>query len=285
MEKQIVSKEETNELATPFEAGAGMGSTTIDASDIQIPKLQLLQAMSDGVSDNTFNMGDIIHTADQEVLAGKDKKVEVIPFHIVKVSQKFRTDVQPKEYILTEEYRNQPWEEEEYVWQQQDGNQISCKVNNFKTYIVHAIVLGDDMDMSLPVTITFRSSAGKDGKKIASHFATVMQFNAVKKNLPNFKPQPPYNAVWQLSSESVKGPKQSYFKWACKKSRKATDEEMLACAEWEAAISANAQKYTQAAGDESDVETPQQLTQKSGRTEKVSTEANPPAPKDNDLPF
>ena len=134
MAKDMAKKKETA-LATPFESH-DVGGDTLDASDIQIPRLQLLQAMSDGVPTGDFKMGDILHTADQEVLGGIKTPLKIIPFHIVKLNQKFRTDVQPKEYITTEDWSvDTPWEEENYAWTQRDGATVNCKVNNFKVYI------------------------------------------------------------------------------------------------------------------------------------------------------
>jgi len=244
-----IATQETKAMANPFDMQEGQGSTTLDSSDIQIPRLHLLQGLSEGVAEGDYKQGDILHTGAQEVLGGPKKPVEIIPFFVTKVSQKFRTDVTPKEYILTEPFANQPWEEENYEWEKNDGTKISCKINNFKTYIVYAIICEDDSGMGLPVSITFRSSAGKDGQKIASHFATVMQFNKLKSGTPNFQPQPPWNSVWQLTSELKKGKNEAYFKWVAKKSRKPTEMELSECAQWEVAIAAQAQKYVEAAGD------------------------------------
>lgn len=256
-----ITKTEEKAIATPFDHEE-MGSSSIDSSDIQIPRLHLLQGLSEGVATGDFKMGDILHTADQEVLGGIKNPLKIIPFHMSKVNQKFRTDINPKEYVLTEDWHpDLDWEEENYVWEKNDGTSITCKVNNFKTYIMHAVVVDDNIDFSLPISITFRSSAGKDGQKIASHFATVMQFNKARPDAQ----QPPYNVVWDLSSDLVKGDKTSYAKWSCKRDRKTTDEERTICAQWAKAISANSRKYTSQAG-ESEVIRPNE-----GQMSQVST--------------
>ena len=256
-----IQKTESNAVANIYDEMEG--ESTLDASDIQIPRLHLLQGQSDGVVDGDLSMGDIIHTGTQEVLGKSGDPVEIIPFHIAKVSQKFRSDVSPKEYITTEAFKNQPWEED-YMWEQRDGNVIKCKVNNYKTFIVHAIVVGDDSGMGLPVTITFKSTAGKDGQKIASHFATVMQFNHVKKNLKGYTPEPTFNVSWLLESDSIKQGRQAYAVWKCKKSRKTTTEEREECATWASAIAANSAKYTK-----------QAVAEEQGKVEEVTMKSAP----------
>ena len=225
----------------PADPMGDVGMTgNLDASDINIPRLHLLQGLSEGVADGTYKMGDIIHTGDQKVLGGKDSPVVFIPFHIMKVNQKYRADVSPKEYICTEPLSGQEWEDPNYVWEQRDGTKVKCKVRNYRTIIVHGILPGDDDDMSLPVSITFKSSAGKNARAIVSHFATVAQFNQLKGSNNR-----PYNVAWELSSEHVKGDGQVFAKWVCKKSRKADDEEIEECDQWASAISKNTNAYAE----------------------------------------
>lgn len=241
----------------------------LDSSDIQIPRLHLLQGMSEGVAEGTYKLGDIIHTSDQVVVGGKDKPVVFIPFHVMKVNQKFRTDVSPKEYIKTEPAGDHPWEQK-YVWEKPDGEQVTCKVNNYRTVIVHGILPGDEDDMALPVSITFKSSAGKNSKSLVSHFATVQQFNTLKGTDTR-----PYNFAWHLSSEHVKGDGQSYARWTMKKARKCTSEEIEECDSWALALNHNTQAYA-----EHSATTEAALSENSQPTVKTA------APQDlDDIPF
>lgn len=229
-----------------------------------------MQPLSTGVGTD-FKVGDIIHTGDQQVLGGTEEPVMFIPFHVMKVNVKKRGDVSPKEYICTEPYdENRPWEEDGYVWEQRDGNKITCKANNYRTYIVHGVVPGGD-DFTLPVSVSFQSSAGKGSRPIISHFATVGERNRVLS--ANHKP---YTFVWALTSEHVKEKGQSYMKWVCKKERKASEEEIGECDQWALALSRNAQAYA----DHSAKQDPDLTQNVENSAEPVTSQANL-----DDVPF
>lgn len=255
----------------PVDPTAGGATGNLDASDIQIPRLHLLQGLSKGVAEGDFKMGDILHTGNQEVLGGKEAPVIFIPFHVMKVNQKFRTDRNPKEYICTEAWNPQrPWEEEGYEWQQRDGTVIKCKVNNYRTVIVHGIIPSDD-EMNLPVSVTFRSSAGKGARAITSHFATVQQFNALKGTSTK-----PYSVAWELTSEHIKGDGQVYAGWVCKKSRKASAEEIEECDSWAQALNRNMLAYAEHSAS-------QEVASSEGTA--TATTAQAETPDMDDIPF
>lgn len=234
-----VVAEKAGAVADPM---AGMSeSGNLDSSDIQIPRLHLLQGLSEGVDTGEFKMGDVLHTGDQVVLGGKEAPLLFLPFHIMKVNQKFRSDVSPKEYICTEDFDSgREWEQKDYTWEQRDGTEVSCAVNNYKTFIVHGILPGDDDDIALPVSITFRSSAGRGVKPLVSHFATVAQFNELKGT--NNKA---HTVVWDLGSVLIKENGNSFAKWTLKKARKATAEEIEECDQWVVALAQNAKAYAE----------------------------------------
>jgi len=242
METQVPATQQSNgALAAPIEDDL---AGNLDSSDIQIPRLHLLQGLSKGVSDGDLKMGEILHTGDQSVVGGPKSPVTFIPFHVMKVNQKFNTDSQPEEYICTEDYANQPWDEPGYVWEKRDGSKITCNVRNYKTIVVHGIIPSED-DMALPVSITFKSAAGKNAKAIVSHFATVQQFNNLKGTS-----KPAHGFAWELSSELIKGDNRSYAIWTMKKSRKSSEEEIEECNSWAQALSGNTRKYADAAAQQ-----------------------------------
>ena len=256
----------------PADPMAGVGMTgNLDASDISIPRLHLMQASSPDVAEGTYKLGDILHVGDQQIVGGKDNPVIFIPFHIMKVNTKYRTDVKPKEYIATEPLEGQPWEQENYIWEQRDGSKVKCRVNNYRTIIVHGILPREDDEMALSVSITFKSTAGKNAKAIVSHFATVAQFNQLKGTSNR-----PYNVAWEISSEHVKGEGQVFAKWVCRKARKADAEEIEECDQWALAISKNTRAYAEhsVAQDDSIRENPQ-----------VTEDAKQEQPNLDDIPF
>ena len=180
------------------------------------------------------------------MVGDKTNPVTFIPFHVMKVNQKWRSDVSPKEYICTEAYDPaRGWQEDDYTWEQYTGEVVKCSVNNYKTFIVHGIVPGnDDDDMALPVSITFKSSAGKGIKPITNHFATVAQFNNIRGT-----DKVPFNFAWDLSSELVKDGGNTFAAWTVAKSRKATDDEIEECKMWAKSLGAKAMEYAAHAGE------------------------------------
>lgn len=238
--KNVPAKvEKAGAVADPMASVSESGN--LDSSDIQIPRLHLLQGLSAGVDTGEFKMGDVLHTGDQAVLGGKETPVLFLPFHIMKVNQKFRSDVSPKEYVCTEDYKpDTEWQEDNYLWQQRDGTEVTCAVNNYKTFIVHGVLPGGDDDVALPVSVTFRSSAGRGIKPLVSHFAAVAQFNTLRGTATK-----PHTVVWELGSELVKDGGNSFAKWTLKKSRKASAEEIEDCDQWAHALAKNAQAYAE----------------------------------------
>lgn len=235
METQLQTQSSNVPATTKMEGG----SNTLDASDIRIPRLHLLQPTSDGVGDE-FNIGDIVHTNDQVAVGGKGTPVQFLPFHIAKVNvKKTAPDGGEREYICTEDFDPaREWEEEGYVWSKRDGTTETVRIRNYKTFIVHGIVCGGDDEVSLPVSVTFQSSAGKGVRPLVSHFATVQQFNALRGS--NNKP---HTVVWDLASDQVKEPGKNYAVWTMKKSRKATKEEIEECDQWALALSRNLERH------------------------------------------
>lgn len=217
-------------------------TSNLDASDIAMPRLHLLQPMSQGVGEE-FKAGQIVHTGTQEAVGDKDSPVIFIPFSVMKVNQKFRTDVSPKEYICTEPFdADRPWQEEGYLWTQYGGNTVKCLAQNYKTFIVHGLLEDDDSGMALPVSITLKSSAGRGVKPLTNHFATMAQFNAMRGT--DIKP---YSNAWELTSEKITKEGQNYYAWRFKKSRPVTAEEIEQCDMWSESLNANAMKYADSA--------------------------------------
>lgn len=52
---------------------------TVDQSNLLLPRLLLMQGLSDFVSDGKAKMGDIVKSTSGEIVAAKDKAVEIFP--------------------------------------------------------------------------------------------------------------------------------------------------------------------------------------------------------------
>src|SRR4051794_30344857 len=80
--KPMAEQSKALELKKPTAVAAPMsleGMEGIDASDILIPKLLLMQGLSELVAEGKFQMGDIVNSVTQAKLGDKTKSIEFIP--------------------------------------------------------------------------------------------------------------------------------------------------------------------------------------------------------------
>jgi hypothetical protein len=159
------------------------------ASDILIPKVLLMQALSDFVSEGKAANGDIVNSITGKVLGNKDKPLEFIPLTFFnswinseKIGNKFEyRGMEPR----TPKNDDLPWEYEK------DGTTWK----RVKAINVYALLASDveaemkdleeasksntmpDPDKAvLPVLISFRSTSLKAGQRITTHFEKVKNY-------------------------------------------------------------------------------------------------------------
>ena len=178
-----------------------------------------MQGTSKWVPD-TFNMGEIINSVDECVLAAKGETVEVVPFKLTKTWEIF-TDDTPAEWVRSEKWTpandDLPWQ-----FTEEDEEKGVRNLKRQRQYGFHSIIAGENTDFQIPVLINFRSSAGfKEGKKIASHFATMKALN-----------KPGYTVTFTIGSESVKDGDKNFQKFVVKKGRMTSPEEVDAIRPW-----------------------------------------------------
>lgn len=84
MSKEVVNKE-ANELAE-ISLDAFGGSEMVDAQDLVMPKLRILQGLSDLVTSGEARFGDIYDAGSGKVVGNmKDVKLDIIPFYMEKL--------------------------------------------------------------------------------------------------------------------------------------------------------------------------------------------------------
>lgn len=228
-ENQLPEKKQANELALEGQFdNCNLAGQELDTDDFIIPRIYLMQGTSPQVTEGTFGLGEIIHSVDERKLGDKTTPVEILPFYIHKTYETVRDS--DGSWVKTSPWGsgNPELEWEEMINIEDEGMVL---VRNLKNYNIYAIIAGEED--SFPCVISFRSSAGKDAKKITSHF---LMMSRMKKA--------PFNVVWNLSSEGVsgvskEGKKQAYQKYALKKARNATMEEMESASNWLTAVATN----------------------------------------------
>jgi hypothetical protein len=214
--KKEVAKQESSELAQIGDAHA-WGNREVSAKNILVPKVLLMQSLSEAVSDKSIAaVGDMLYSLDDTVIGNYNKPVTFIPFHveyiwIVKHGGEFH-HIDP----VTASNENRPWEEV--------VNGVA--VQNVYCINIYAILAEDP---SLPVIIPFKSTSLKAGKKVV----TQMDFK---------------NRAAGLMSVKTKNDKGTFAVYDVKEERNSTDAEIMAAFKWFQAVNAGAVK-----ADDSDI--------------------------------
>jgi hypothetical protein len=106
---EVTTKEET--AVSVNAQSSGTFSESVDASDIIIPKVLLMQAISQLVEQDKAKQGDFVHSLDEVVVGAKeDKPVEFIVLGMFKTLQTYEDNKYVKTESLTPENAGLPYE-------------------------------------------------------------------------------------------------------------------------------------------------------------------------------
>lgn len=210
------------------------GSEGVDTKDILIPKLLLMQPLSELVSEGKASPGAIVRSTTGEALATKDKPLSFIAFSSFKtwilseqVKEKYEfRGVEP----MTAGNVNEPLE-----WMVNGSKWRRDRSLNFYVLLPQDVAreaaalkklqesgeLPDPEDALLPCVLSFRRTSYGAGKDLATHFAKASHFNV-----------PPAVTVFKLFASLEKNDKGSYYVFKIEKDRKSTDEEVQAAHKW-----------------------------------------------------
>lgn len=152
-------------------APAGWGSEGVQASDILIPKLLVMQGLSKLVADGQAHVGQIRDSLNGELLGGKEKAMEVIAFSSFRTWVIFEKRNGKDEYVKTERItaENENWPINEVV----GGVEVRRdKCLNFYVIRPEEIKQG----MAFPYLISFRRTSMQAGKKLSTFAAKLNAF-------------------------------------------------------------------------------------------------------------
>lgn len=210
--KEVAVKEST-EVSTDVQASSGTFSSGVDASDIIIPKILLMQAISQLVEAEKAKQGDFVHSLDEVVVGSKeDKPVEFIPLGMFKTLQTYENNNYVKTESLTPENAALPYEEV--------INGVT--VNRTKTMNYYVIRPDDVENMSVfPMVITFKRTSLKGGKKLATKLMMLEEFGAEI-----------YMKTFKLVAKQEEGEKGKYYVMDIVDGRKSNDIEVKQAIKW-----------------------------------------------------
>ena len=172
--------------------GTAAETTPLTPEEIVFPQLKLVQGVSDVFLDGNAEIGQIINSADNAVLAAKDGRLRIHPFHFHRAWSLFEVQKGKKPDYAGMDFFTEGSETLPLNYTKDDKN-----YERIYTLIVYAVVANVD----LPMMIIFRSSGMFCGRRLV----TLMYVeNAVAK-------LPPYARPVEIFAKTKKGPSGAYF--------------------------------------------------------------------------
>ena len=193
-----VAQEKSTHPIVPNNADWGV---EINKDDLLMPRILMMQKMSDLVEEQKAKAGELVDSLTEEVLCGPDETLEIIPFH----SETIYKEMHNGEFHSIVPY-TQKMAHEEMV--------NGVKIESDLVIQVFVLIPQDGLD-DIPYVISFKRTSRKAGQKIVTQFYR----NSVVK-------QPPCAVSWKLTTKKVSGDKGAYHVYDVTKSRKTTQEEM-----------------------------------------------------------
>lgn len=214
--KELVTQT-INEIAISPDFTPEQFAGDYDAKDVVIPRISLMQGLSEAVADGHANMGDIVNSVNYEKLGGKDSPVDIIPLKLFKtVTESVQRDGS-WEYVKTYQWdalsANLPLEDKD-----PEGNAIK-RDRCLNVYCLVAKEL--EAGTAFPYLLTFRRTSFMAGRKLSTHLSKAA-----------FMKQYPWSHVLGLTCNLVKGDKGNYYVYDVVVKRRSTMPEQLAGAEW-----------------------------------------------------
>jgi len=204
-------------LAHPADVPEAWGSENVDAADIIVPKILLMQGLSKLVAADEAKQGEFRDSLTGALLGGKDKPLEFIPFHSTKTWVVFEQAVGGKaEYKETVPMtaHNKDWATEE---QSSGGTVRRDRCLNYYVLLLDDIKSGTYM----PYMLSFRRTSYTAGRKLATIFAKLKMFK-----------EPPASRVFTLSSRLEKNDLGQFYVADVGEKRRSSSEEMDAALNW-----------------------------------------------------
>lgn len=225
----VATKTETAVTLVPPMAGE-----VIDAKDILLPSLYLMQSNSEWVKTEKAKIGEIVKSTGTQVVAKKGTSLVILPLSF---SKSFRiVEQKGNKWVRNEAFDPAKSDEWEFKENGLPLKRVAC-INVFAFLqseldaqtkaMAEAAKSGEMMDASqaaLPVLISFRSAGYRAGKEVVTHFALAQKCKSE-----------PYMGKLELSAGEVtndKGTFQVYSTKPFRDGKKLTPEALEECAQW-----------------------------------------------------
>jgi len=237
--KAVTKKETTTAVSVPMDSQLSWGSEGIDANDVVIPKLLLMQGLSEFVSSGKARAGDIARSVTGEVLGNSTQGVEIIPFMSFKnwvLEEKAgnRFEYRGIESLTPENVNaDLEWTQGGKLWRRNRTlNFYVLLPTDIKREIEALKKLETDgefpepKDALLPCVLQFKRTSYGAGKDLATHFIKAAAFK-----------RPPAVSKFKLLSKIEKNDQGTFAVFVVEPVGKSTDEEIATCKKWYEIIS------------------------------------------------
>lgn len=210
MSKQVTTKQESNLPAAPMGA---WGAEGITAEDILLPRLMLMQPLSEFVTAGDAKMGTIVESLDKtKVMGGEKEPCELIIFGQFKTWRIEHDGEYEKTIPWTPENAGLEYESEV------DGVIVkNQQVINYYGLSVKDIAKGE----AFPYVIAFKGNSKNTGKALG---ALLMKLQSQNK--------PSAAKVFQITTKKDSNDKGTFFVFEVAPGRDTTQEEMAVTYKW-----------------------------------------------------
>lgn len=212
-------------LALPMNVESAL-ETHAEAKDLIIPKLLVMQGLSQAVSDGKAVLGEIRDSLDNKLFGAKEKTLEFIPLHFYKTWILFEEEKGKLEYKAQVPYTpaNANWEWETIV----DGK----KVRRDQAINVYCVLPSEIKEgIFLPYIVSFRRTSYVTGKKLLTDREKML----IAKRKWHTK-------TFKLGSKQEKNDMGSYYIFTTEMGRDTKPEEIEAITPWLAMVTSQSLK-------------------------------------------
>jgi hypothetical protein len=153
---------------------AKMRDAGIETKDLEIPKLMLMQPMSDAVGAQKAKFGELINTMDGSVVGGVDAApVEIIPLKQFKTVRIYDMTSQPPKFI-----RSEPDDGKNSNFENREGNENGIPVKRVLNMNFFVLIKKEiDADEAFPAVVSFKSTSIPAGKQVATQMFKMIQLD------------------------------------------------------------------------------------------------------------
>lgn len=168
MSNLTATEENKKELATAAQDMSAWGAAPVNQKDIIIPRIQLMQPMSEKVTAGDAAFGEIRESLNNDLLGGFEEPIGIIPFMMKKVWMVFNANnSEEPEYMETVDItpENEDLKYEDEIMVEGVPTKISrIRTMNFFVLLEKELLTG----AAIPYILSFSKTSLKAGKKLAT---------------------------------------------------------------------------------------------------------------------